>query len=240
MEKSAWNHLGGQMGNQPKNRAGLPDHMIDISVTLSESTVIYPGDPLPEYGLIFSLANGEIANVGYLKHGIHHGTHVDVPCHFIPGAPTFDQMPASHWIGSVLVADMTHVERAISGKDIERLPLAGVERLLLKTQNSLKYYKLPQFTNDFIYLERSACEAIVSAGVKTVGLDYITVDPHGSPDFPAHRTLLGHGVCIIECINLENTEAGEYYLMCLPLKLEGTDGAPARAILLEKGFQAFR
>lgn len=110
------------------------------------------------------------------------------------------------------------------------------QRILLKTKNSYDYYKRKEFSTDFIYLDKSACELMVTSGVKTVGLDYITVAPHGSADFPAHKTLLYNGVCIIECINLEHVEPGEYYLMCLPLKLTGTDGAPARAVLLSGDF----
>jgi arylformamidase len=216
--------------------AGLPENMIDISVTLSENTVIYPGDPKPEYGLIFSLNKGEIANVGYLRTGIHHGTHVDAPYHFKNEAKKFDEMSMEHWVGEALVVDLTKVEKCIKADDLKGVPLEKYSRILLKTRNSIDYYKKPQFTNEFIYLDKSACELFVRMGVKTVGLDYITIDPQGSEDFWGHRTLLYNGICIIECINLEKVEAGEYYLMCLPLKLVGTDGAPARAILLKSGF----
>jgi arylformamidase len=210
--------------------------IIDISVELSEDTIIYPGDPVPEYGLIFSLANGEIANVGYIKHGIHHATHVDVPYHFKNGERTFDQIPMEHWIGKVLVIDATGAKECVTDKYLEGADLKTYRRILFKTQNSLKYYKEPEFNSSFIYLDKSVCKAMVKAGVLTVGLDYITVDPHGSEGFPAHKTLLYNGVCIIECIDLDNVEPGEYFLMCMPLKLKGTDGAPARVVLLDKDF----
>jgi len=182
------------------------------------------------------LKNGDIANVGYLKTGTHHGTHVDVPYHFKDGERKFNEMPMEHWIGKVLVADVTSAEKCVSAADLKHVPLREYKRILLKTRNSLYYYKQPGFCEDFIYLDKSACELIVEAGVLTVGLDYITIDPYGTKDFPAHKTLLHNGVCVIECINLEQVEAGEYFLMCLPLKLTGTDGAPARAVLLEEGF----
>ena len=108
--------------------------------------------------------------------------------------------------------------------------------MLFRSRNSLDHYKRSEFSPDFIYLDKSACNLLVDAGVKTVGLDYITVDPYGSEGFPAHKTLLSNGVCIIECINLEHVDPGEYFLMCLPLKLTGTDGAPARAVLIKQGF----
>ncbi len=212
------------------------ENIIDISVSLSKDTVIYPGDPMPEYGLIFSLAGGGVANVGYIKNGIHHATHVDVPYHFKDSGRKFDEMPMDHWVGKVLVIDATAADKCVKDTDLKDVPLRNYGRILLKTRNSSVYYKKPGFASDFIYLDKSACDLIVASGVKTVGLDYITVDPFGSGDFPAHNTLLGNGVCIIECLNLENVEPGEYYLMCLPLKLTGTDGSPARAVLLKKGF----
>jgi arylformamidase len=212
------------------------DSIIDISVELSDNTIIYPGDPKPEYGLIFSLEEGDIANVGYIKNGIHHGTHVDVPYHFISGTRKFNEMPMNHWIGKVYVADVTSAEICVKDTDLENINFKEYKRILLKTKNSLDYYKRPEFSNEFIYLDKSACELFVKSGVITAGLDYITVDPHGSVDFPAHNTLLGNGICIIECINLEHVDPGEYYLMCLPLKLGGTDGSPARAVLIKKGF----
>lgn len=212
------------------------DKIIDISTVLSKNTIIYPGDPAPEYELFLSLANGEIANVGGIKHGIHHGTHVDVPYHFKDGAKTFDQMTMDYWIGPCLVVDATDEEECVYANTLEGIDLNKHKRILFKTKNSLDYYKRLEFYEKFIYLDKSACELMVQNNVRTVGLDYITVDPFGYKGFPAHTTLLWNDVCIIECINLDGVQAGEYYLMCLPLKLEGTDGANARVVLLEKGF----
>jgi len=210
--------------------------IIDISTSLSCDTVIYPGDPVPEYMLFFSLANGEIANVGGLKHGLHHGTHVDVPYHFLETGRKIDEMPLTHWIGPALVVDATDEPECIHAGTLEGIDIKKHKRLLFKTRNSTVYYKRPEFVPEFIYLHKSACEIMVKNGVLTAGIDYITVDPFGGEGFPAHTTLLWNGVCIIECITLDGVEAGEYYLMCLPLKLVGTDGANARAVLLQKGF----
>lgn len=212
-------------------------NIIDISITLSQDTIIYPGDPKPEYGLIFSLKNNDIANVGYIKTGIHHGTHVDVPYHFKNGLKTFDKISMDYWIGKVYVVDLTSVEKCVIDTDFREVSLRKYKRILLKTKNSMIYYKKADFDKNFIYLDKSACKLFIESGIKTVGLDYITVDPYGSKDFLAHKTLLYNGICIIECINLENVEQGEYFLMCLPLKLKGTDGSPARAVLLNKDFK---
>lgn len=207
--------------------------MIDISISLSPNTIIYPGDPKPEYGLMFSLKNNDIANVGYIKTGIHHGTHVDIPYHFNDEGKKFHEMPIDYWVGSTYVMDLTNVKDCIRSTDLNKSLLKKYQRILFKTKNSVEYLKRPGFTKEFIYLDKSACELIVEAQVKTVGLDYITVDPYGSEGFPAHRTLLNNSVCIIESLNLDEVGEREYFLMCLPLKLVGTDGAPARALLLE-------
>ena len=210
--------------------------IIDISTPLSKDTLIYPGDPTPEYELLFSLATGGIANVGGMKHGLHHGTHVDVPYHFQEGGKKFHEIPLDYWVGPALVVDATGEDQCIHADTLKGIDLSKHKRLLFKTKNSLDYYKRPEFYRDFIYLDKSACELFVENKIKTVGLDYITVDPEGLGCFPAHTTLLWNEVCIIECINLDGVEAGEYYLMCLPLKLHDTDGANARCVLLQKGF----
>ena len=212
------------------------DKIIDISTPLSKDTIIYPGDPMPEYELFESLKGGGIANVGVMRHGLHHGTHVDVPYHFKDGEKTIEQMPLEHWVGPALVVDATDEDVCVSAKTVEGIDLSKHKRILFKTKNSTDYYKRPAFYEKFIYLDKSVCELMVKNKVMTVGLDYITVDPHGSKNFPAHTTLLWNHVCIIECINLDTVEPGEYYLMCLPLKLRGTDGANARAVLLKQGF----
>ena len=91
----------------------MPDNhdlILDISVTLSDQTILYPGDPKFEHSLVSSQATGDIANVGYLKFCIHTGTHVDVPCHFFAGSRTLDQIPLDYWIGPALVVDVTEAD----------------------------------------------------------------------------------------------------------------------------------
>ena len=138
------------------------DKIIDISTTLSKDTVIYPGDPAPEYMLFCSLAEGGIANVGGMKHGLHHGTHVDVPYHFRDGERTIEQMPFEHWVGPALVVDATHEDVCISAKTLEGVDLDKHKRILFKTKNSTDYYKRPEFYEKFIYLDRSVCELMAA------------------------------------------------------------------------------
>lgn len=206
---------------------------IDISIPLWENTIIYPGDPKPEYSFIGTLDNGDVANIGQMKHGLHHGTHVDVPFHFYNDGKNFSEIPLDRFVGKALVVDATQEETCISGETLKNVPLKDYRIILLKTKNSMEYYDYGKFYEGFIYLDKSACTALVEAGVETIGLDYITVDPYGCVEMPAHHTLLSNNMTIIESINLKEVEPGEYQLYCLPLKLVGTDGANARAILVK-------
>ena len=213
------------------------EKIIDISIFLTEETIIYPGDPQPEYKRFQELKKGDIANVGMMRHGLHHGTHVDVPYHFDDKGKKFREMPLDYWVGKVLVVDATGEAVCVNANTLKDIPVKSYQRILFKTKNSTEYYKKGVFYPQFIYLDKSACVLLAENGVKTVGLDYITVDPYGSQDFPAHNTLLSNQISIIECIDLGGVDAGEYYLMCLPLKLGETDGANARAVLLREGFR---
>lgn len=208
--------------------------LIDISVTWCPGeTVIYPGDPEPEYGMIWALDQGGIANVGYMRTGIHYATHVDVPWHFSNNGKKMHEIGMDHWVGPVTVLDCTFEPARISADTLRRFDLGGVERVLFKTMNSMDYYRRAGFCEEFIYLDKSACEYLVrETPVRTVGIDYITVDPYLCEGFPAHHTLLGNGVLIIECIDLHSVEPGAYQLLCFPLKLKNTDGAPARVFLM--------
>ena len=136
------------------------ENIIDISVELSGDTVIYPGDPKPQYELFESLKNGGIANVGGMKHGLHHGTHVDVPYHFKNGAKTIEQVSLEHWVGSVLVVDATAENRCITADTLKDVPLGKYKRILFKTKNSTDYYRRPEFYEKFIYLDEKCMQAI--------------------------------------------------------------------------------
>jgi arylformamidase len=207
--------------------------LIDISVTWCPGeTLIYPGDPAPEYGLVYDLSKGGIANVGFVKTGIHYATHVDVPWHFGNSGRKMHEIGMEHWVGPAVVFDATAEQTCISEKTLSSFNWTGVERVLFKTMNSLDYYHREGFYEKFIYLDQSACEYLVQkTKVKTIGLDYITVDPYMCEGFPAHHTLLDNGRLIIECIDLKDVAPGEYQLLCFPLKYKNTDGAPARAFL---------
>lgn len=203
--------------------------IIDISLALDQDTVIYPGDPEFSSHLVASLAEGDSATVSALALGSHTGTHVDVPAHFIKDGLTLDQVPLEHWLGPALVVDVTKADPCVTARDLAGVPLQDYGRILLQTKNSFATAK--EFQPDFIFLAEDACDLLLAAGVKTVGFDYLSIDPPGG-DFPAHHRLLGQGTCLIEGLALGHVRPGAYYLACLPLKLQGQEAAPARAVLL--------
>ena len=207
------------------------DRIIDISIDLSPKTIVYPGDPQPELYWKFKIAEGCPSNVGFVHAGLHHGTHVDVPSHFYPERDTLEKVALDHWIGKCVVIDLTHLSECIKKADLEKIEeLPCYQRVLFKTKNSFVYLKERTFNSSFVYISKGAAQYLVDKGMKTVGLDYITVDEYES-NLDAHRTLLSNNVTIIECIDLEGVSAGEYMLFCVPVRIPGMDAAPARALL---------
>ena len=206
---------------------------IDISVPSSASITVFPGDPAPEFHWPgWSHENGNPANVGFYRGGLHHGTHVDAPWHFIKGGRKIDQLPLEHWLGPCEVIDLTHLTKCIDAAALEK---AGVpedaRRLLFKTRNGLGDYWHEPWNPDFIYIEKSAAQWCTNRRLLTIGLDYLTIDPPTEPTFPAHMELLGHETLILENICLREIPAGRYELIAAPVKLTGVDGAWCRALL---------
>jgi arylformamidase len=205
--------------------------IIDISVPVRPGMVVYEGDPDVTLSLAASIVEGAVANVSRLACGVHTGTHIDAPYHFIDGAAGVDGTPVDALIGPAVVVDATALDRDIDVGDIDRLAIPEeTERLLLRTKNS-ELWSRPEFSPDFIGLTAAAAGRLVELGIRLVGVDYLSVAPKGDPA-PTHLRLLEAGVVILEGIDLRWVEAGRYTLVCLPLRLVGADGAPARAVLL--------
>jgi arylformamidase len=214
---------------------------IDISVPLSSRTTVFPGDPVPEFSWPgWSHEKGDPANVGFYSGGLHHGTHVDSPSHFIPGAKRLDEVSLDHWLGPCEVIDLTHLNRCIDAEALEQAGIQpGAKRLLFKTKNGEKDYWHEPWNPDFIYIDQSAAAWCTSHKVLTIGLDYLTIDPPSEPDFPAHLELLGKETLILENICLRDVQSGCYELIAAPIHLVGVDGGWCRALLrVEKGESA--
>ena len=204
----------------------------DVTVPISEGVPIYSGDPAVKIETPSTIADGDPANVSHLCFGAHTGTHVDAPNHFIDGTRRLDELDLEKLVGPCTVVELDETVFAIRP---EHLPAAGsAERILFKTRNSA-FWNEPErgFRTDFTYITPEAASLLAGGGVKLVGIDYLSVEKFGSEDFAAHVALLEKEVVIVEGLDLRDVPAGEYEIVCLPLKYVGGtgDGAPARTIL---------
>ncbi|MBN1580079.1 MAG: cyclase family protein [Anaerolineae bacterium] len=204
----------------------------DISLPISESSVVWPGDPSPQFTLLSNLNQGDNSTVTQLTMSAHTGTHVDAPRHFIAGGPGVDKLDLDALVGPSLVVD-TGSAKLLTASVLNALNVpAGTERVLFKTSNSeLWAYGEKTFYREFVALSLDGAQWLVRRQVKLVGIDYLSVAPYGNTR-PTHQALLAAGIVLLEGLNLNGIKQGVYQLYCLPLKIKGCDGAPARAILI--------
>jgi arylformamidase len=207
----------------------------DISVAIAPGeTPTYPGDPGIDVGAWSSIARGDRANVSMLNFGAHTGTHIDAPAHFIEGAAGISSLPLDALVGHARLIEIPTDADAVGESHVRPEALQGATRVLFKTRNSA-FWEEPrgQFREDFAYVEPAAARALVAAGVRLVGIDYLSVEKFGSEGFETHLALLSAGVVIVEGLDLRAVAPGLYELCCLPLKIAAGsgDGAPARAVL---------
>jgi len=204
----------------------------DVTVAISETVPIYEGDPKVKIDSFVSIANGSAANVSNVCFGAHTGTHVDAPNHFIDGTRTVDDLDVEKLIGPCLVVEVPADVIAI---EPEHLPvLQDIERIVFKTRNSA-FWNTPEdgFRTDFTYITLATAKTLADAGIKLVGIDYLSIEAPGAEGHPVHITLLEKEIVILEGLDLREIAAGDYELICLPLKYVGGtgDGAPARTVL---------
>jgi len=205
----------------------------DITLTISNSLITYPGDPGIQITRVHSIGKDSNSNLTKLDMGAHTGTHVDAPVHFIEGASGSESLDLEVLIGPAIVIDATKEER-ITAESLEhfRIP-GGTERILFRTRNSEIWKSRPrEFFSDFVGITRDGAEWLVEKSVKLVGIDYLSIAPFHQAE-PTHRVLLQAGIIPIEGLDLSGIAPGSYFLICLPLKIEGSDGAPSRVILLQ-------
>ena len=204
----------------------------DISLAVSAGGVVYPGNPPIEIELQQALARGDGANVSTLAFGSHTATHVDAAKHFFDDGQTVDHLPLDRLVGPCIVIELDDSVMAVGRKELEGHELEGVKRVLINTRNSRLLQKQPEFVKDYTYITPDGAQHLVDLEVELVGVDYLSVEQFRSGHHRTHRTLLGDSVVISEGLALADVPPGEYELICLPLKLRGLDGAPARAILI--------
>jgi arylformamidase len=198
---------------------------LDVSVLVRTGMHIWTGNPGVSLTQTQFLAHGDTANVSKLCCGVHTGTHVDAPRHFIDGAGGVETLDVDALCGPALVVDLRHLETSIEAASLATLDLSGVTRVVFATRNS-QLWAAETFTLDFVSIAPSAAEFLVDRGIRLVGIDYLSV---GSPE--THRVLLSAGVICVEGLDMIGIEAGLYDIYCGPVKLDGADGAPARVLL---------
>ncbi len=203
---------------------------IDISVPLYPGMVHWPGDPEFHSSLAKSLDKGDVCNLTQLSTSVHIGTHMDAPRHFIREGVGIDKMPLEAVVGRCRVIEIRDKE-AIKAEELRPHRLKRGERILFKTRNSARAWKTAEFFKEFVYISKEAAEHLAESGVQTVGVDYLSVGGFFKDGVETHQALLSAPIWVIEGLNLSRVKPGSYELICLPLKLLGSDGAPARAIL---------
>ena len=204
----------------------------DITLPIAHGGLVYPGNPPIEITAQQAVARGGSSNVSALAFGSHTGTHVDAAKHFFDDGQTVDALPLDRLIGPALVVEVAADVDAVTAEHLRPAPLAGHTRVLIKTRNS-GYNTEPEFRRDYTYLAPDGAEYLVAQGVELVGVDYLSVEQFHSGHHRTHRTLLAEQVVIVEGLALAGVAPGAYHLICLPLRLAGLDGAPARAVLVE-------
>ncbi len=206
----------------------------DISLTISPTLPTWPSDPGLELVQFEAMDSGATVNVTRMSSSVHIGTHVDAPYHFIRDGRTVDNIPLDVLTGPCYVVQLPDGVDAITAEVLARTEItADMKRILFGTSNSHFWAKgETKFQEEFVAITEDGAEWLVERGVQLVGVDYLSVSPYGDSE-PTHRTLLQAGVVIVEGLNLSNVMRGFYDLYCLPLKIAGSDGAPARAILIQ-------
>jgi len=207
----------------------------DISITISNELVTWPGDPKVNIQLPIQMKKGDACNVSRWEIGAHTGTHTDAPFHFIDDGKGIDEVPLDLYIGPCLVVEVKPKTINIEREDIAHVKFSGHTRVLFKTRNSDHWKNNNmEFDKDFISVGVTGAEFLIQKGIKLVGVDYLSVESFHAPfEHPVHKKLLGQHIVVVEGLNLSAVKPGEYELLCMPLKIKHGDGTPVRAALRE-------
>ena len=203
---------------------------IDVSVPLRSGMVHWPDNPPVSIERMLDIERGDVANVSKLSMGAHTGTHMDAPLHFFRTGKGLDAMPLTATIGRTRVIEIRDPE-SIKPEELRPYQIQRGERVLFKTRNSTRCWHTDDFVEDFVYISQEAARYLAAQQVQTIGVDYLSVGGFFTDGVETHHALLEAGIWIIEGLNLSKVEPGIYELICLPLKIKESDGAPARAIL---------
>jgi arylformamidase len=203
--------------------------LIDVSVPLDGNLPTYPGNAPFHLEPTKRMAHGGSSNLSTLHMSAHAGTHVDAPRHFFDDGPAVDALPLEMLMGRARVIEVVS-RRGIGPEELSATDLSEDVRVLIKTANS-RWWGDAEFHQDYVGVTEAGAKHLVDRGIKVLGVDYLSVEEFKKPGAPAHHVLLGGGTIVIEGLNLRDVEPGVYEMFCLPLRLVGADGAPARVVL---------
>lgn len=209
---------------------------VDVTATLdSTTTPVYEGDAPMSFEFLKDMRKGDGFTLSKLTLGAHSGTHVDAPMHFIRDGGSVDKVSLESLMGPARVVEIPDSVQSIDAAELNRHEWKGAERVVFRTRSSMRgWMKSPTFHRDFAYVAPDAAQLMADAGVKLVGVDYISAEKFGAPAPLAHRALLGKGIPIVEGLSLESITPGDYDLIVLPMKVGGHEGAPARAVMRKR------
>jgi arylformamidase len=207
---------------------------IDVSVPLRDDMIVFTGEPPFRRERIAAIADGAICNISQMALGVHTGTHVDAPIHFVEDGATAEAIALDALIGPAWVVDAASARGSITAGDLDRFDIPADEVRLLFRTRTVHLWDSPGFEPGFVALDSTAASALVRRGVRSVGIDYLSIAPFGDP-VQTHRILFEAGIVVLEGLDLRNVAPGAYDLLCLPLRIVGSDGAPARALLRPRG-----
>jgi kynurenine formamidase len=208
---------------------------IDVTATLDPArTPVYQGDAPLKFDFLKDMRKGDILTLSVYSLGAHSGTHIDAPMHFVTNGAPIDQVALDPLIGAARVIDIPDSVRAIDAAELNKHNWRGAKRVLFRTRSTLRGWMDSSFHKDFAYIAPDAAQLLADAAVLLVGVDYISAEQFGAPAPRTHQILLGHGIPIVEGLDLRPVQAGDYDVIVLPLKVRGHEAAPARAIVRKR------
>jgi arylformamidase len=228
--------LGMSLSNAQTKSVGSGSPWIDATAPLDPTTTpVFPGDSPIKIDFLHNMKDGEKFTLSKFDMGAHSGTHIDAPQHFVKDGISIDQIPLEVFIGPARVIDCSPDALAIDAAELKRHKWQGTKRILFRTRNSRNHWMTdPNFHKDFTYIAPDAAQLLADAGVELVGVDYISAEKFGADEPKTHWILLGKKIPIIEGLDLNHVEAGDYDLIILPLRVPGHEAAPARALLRKR------
>ena len=207
----------------------------DVTFTIEQGMTVWQGDDPVQLFRQQKIEDGANANVSFVGMSVHTGTHIDAPFHFLKAGYGVEQIPLDLLVGEVQVVQIPEEAKVIDAIVLEKIVFKpGIKKILFKTAVSLQRTLLTQgFKTDFVAVAADAAQILVDKGVSVIGIDYLSIAPYKNSR-PTHEILLNANTLIIEGLNLVDVDEGLYTMYCLPLKLKGSDGAPARVILIQE------